>query len=70
MDQLTDEELEITYRVYLENELPGPMLSLVWMEIYRRAQANRAVQRDDGEGFALFVEDVIGRRRRDLDLLW
>lgn len=43
MDQLTDEELEITYRVYLENELPGPMLSLVWMEIYRRAQANRAV---------------------------
>ena len=41
MDQLTDEELEITYRVYLENELPGPMLALVWLEIYRRAQVNR-----------------------------
>ena len=42
MDQLSDEELEITYRVYSENKLEGPLLALVWMEIYRRAQANRA----------------------------
>ncbi len=44
MDQLSDEELEITYRVYSENKLEGPLLALVWIEMQKRAEAKRRSQ--------------------------
>ena len=41
MSQLTDEELAITLRVYVENDLPGLMIAMVWIEIYRRKEERK-----------------------------